>query len=373
MAGIYIHIPFCKVKCHYCDFHFSTQTGYVNEMVKAMISEIEHQKNYLNNEPIETIYFGGGTPSFIGSKNIGAILQSIFINFNVLASAEITLECNPDDLSKDILNDFKSLGINRLSIGIQSFNDDVLKYLNRAHNKQQIFDSLRFAQAIGFVNITVDLMYGLPHTDLNYWEEQLNHFKNLNVPHLSAYCFTIEPRTKFGHDYKKGDLHPISDENTLNQMNKLFDFCLENDFEQYEISNFAKAGYISKHNSAYWLDKKYLGIGPSAHSYNKISRRWNVSNNKVYMDNILSGKDYFELEMLTEKDKFNDYILTRLRTKWGINLNEMNLTSVISMREFKEKLDPLIEKDLIQKHQHIYILTKEGKFLADKICTELFV
>lgn len=338
-----------------------------------MISEIEHQNNYLNNEPIETIYFGGGTPSFIGSKNIAAILQSVFIYFNVLPSAEITLECNPDDLSKDILNDFKSLGINRLSIGIQSFNDDVLKYLNRAHNRQQIFDSLRFAQAVGFENITVDLMYGLPHTDLNYWEEQLNHFKKLNVPHLSAYCFTIEPRTKFGHDYKNGDLHPISDENILNQMNKLFDFCLENDFEQYEISNFAKAGYISRHNSAYWLDKKYLGIGPSAHSYNHISRRWNISNNKVYIDNVTNQKDHFEIEILTDKDKFNDYVLTRLRTKWGINLDEMILKSVITSQELEEKLEGLIKKEFLQKHQYNYTLTKQGKFLADKISAELFV
>lgn len=283
MAGIYVHIPYCKVKCHYCDFHFSTQTDSVPEMIKAICAEIEIRKSYLNQQKIETIYFGGGTPAFISSVHLQEILNKIYSTFTVDDHAEITIECNPDDITDKRVKEFSEMGVNRFSLGVQSFDNEVLKFMNRAHDADQIYRAIDIARKANFQNITIDLIYGIPEKKMDYWEKQLHEFYKLDLPHLSSYSLTIEPKTFFGAQQIKGKLLPKPDEQVLLEFQYLMDSALSNGFEQYEISNFARPGFISKHNSAYWLGKHYLGIGPSAHSYNGTSRGWNVSNNAVYI------------------------------------------------------------------------------------------
>lgn len=373
MSGIYVHIPYCKVKCHYCDFHFSTNTSGADDMIEAICSELRLRKNYLS-QPVETIYFGGGTPSFLSNEQLGKILETIHNNFHVSADHELTFECNPDDLNAHKLESLKNFGVNRLSIGIQSFDDDVLKMMNRAHTSAEALTSIKLAQDIGIDNITVDLIYGIPDRDLEYWKRQLETVIKINVPHISSYCLTIEPKTVFGHKFRFGELKVPDDETTLTQFKMMINSFKDAGYLHYEISNFAKEGYISKHNSAYWLGKKYLGVGPSAHSYNQQERGWNISNNHLYIRKVANGFGYYDTEELTDKDQFNDYILTRLRTHWGVDLSDIELLGTnLDLSSFQRELDKHLELQNIIQVNNIIRLSEHGKFIADRIAADLFV
>jgi oxygen-independent coproporphyrinogen-3 oxidase len=370
MAGIYVHIPYCKVKCHYCDFHFSTNQSTSLDMLSAIGRELNQRIDFLGNQLVSTIYFGGGTPSAVGAKYLDKIIQKIRDNFHVSNDCEITVECNPDDLDKSTLQDLVSIGVNRLSIGIQSFDDEVLKSMNRAHNAKEAHKCVALAKQVGFENITVDLIYGIPDRDIKYWENQLKTFANYDIPHLSAYCLTIEPNTVFKHLHKKGELTLPSDEESLEQFKLMMEFMVDKGYQHYEISNFAKDGYISRHNSAYWLGKHYLGIGPAAHSFNGKERGWNVANNAKYIKEVST----YEAEELTDKDKVNDHILTRLRTHWGIDLQTIKeLGPFLSLKDFEKNLNYHLKAGNLGRKEHIVKLTNKGKFLADKIASDLFV
>jgi oxygen-independent coproporphyrinogen-3 oxidase len=373
MAGIYIHIPYCKQKCNYCDFHFSTNTASVHQMTEAICIELELKKNYLNKETIKTIYFGGGTPSFISNSDFLTITNKIKNSYQIDVNIEFSIECNPDDLTGDKLKFYKSIGVNRLSVGIQSFNENQLLFMNRAHTANEAENCIKLAQQNGFDNITIDLIYGLPGSDEFYWRTQIDKALSLNINHISAYCLTIEPKTVFGNLFKKGKLQSADDDKSNTEFNLLIESLKDNGFEQYEISNFAKDGYISKHNSAYWLGEKYIGIGPSAHSYNGQSRQWNVANNFKYIKALTNRKKYFEVEVLDIDNLFNEYILTRLRTKWGINLDELNEISPQHLKLIQNVLNGFIKSGDINKKNQIITLTEKGKYLADYITGELFV
>jgi len=374
MAGVYVHIPFCKQKCHYCDFHFSTNVSRQDEMVDAICQEIILRKEYVTGEKIETIYFGGGTPSLLSQVQVKKILNTISENFDSIDVEEITLEANPDDLSKEVLEELYSAGINRLSIGVQSFSEDVLKQMNRAHNSEEASESIKLAQQFGFSNLTADLIYGIPNKPFSYWKDQVHKMIDLGVKHISAYCLTIEQNTVFNHLEKKGELELPRDEESLEQFNYLVKTLAENGYEQYEISNFAKPGYISKHNSAYWQGKSYLGVGPSAHSYDGDSRSWNIRNNTQYIRSLQNNELPLETEMLTFRDKFNDYVLTGLRTKWGLLKSDLpGLLELIDHSEFSQILESQISKGYIKETDQAFVLTSEGKFIADKLAADLFV
>lgn len=373
MAGIYIHIPYCKVKCHYCDFHFSTQVDNATQMQLALIQELEQRHAYLGSEKINTIYFGGGTPSFVSTDFLNEIIQKIRALFSVNKDVEITVECNPDDINPSLLEAYRNAGINRFSMGVQSFDDAVLKFMNRAHSSSEIFESIALAKNFGFTNITVDLIYGVPNKNLDYWKHQLDQFLKLDVPHLSSYCLTIEPKTVFGSLQKKGTLSVPEDEQSLLQFQYLIDFTKANGYEHYEISNFAKPEFISKHNSNYWLGANYLGVGPSAHSYNSEERSWNIRNNAQYIRLVNDGKEYNEKEVLTSTDKCNDYILTRLRTKWGINLNDLDFISESARGQITQKLLVFQQANLVNNQGETFTLTDLGKYRADGIAADLFI
>ncbi len=374
MAGIYIHIPYCKQKCNYCDFHFSTNKTTIKQMVDAICKEIELKKDYLNsNEIIKTIYFGGGTPSFISDNYFLQIIKSITQYYQIDSDIEFTVECNPDDLTKEKLLFYKKVGVNRLSIGIQSFDDNQLEFMNRAHNANEAENCVRIAQQLGFNNITIDLIYGLPKTDLHYWQNQIEKAINLGVNHISAYCLTIEPKTVFGSQFKKGKLNPATDDKSNAEFELLIKVLKKNGFEQYEISNFAKKGYISKHNSSYWLGEQYIGIGPSAHSFNGNTRQWNIANNHTYIKALSNHTSFFKTEVLSIENRFNEHILTRLRTKWGIDLNQLKQISEHHLKSIYPLLKQFeTSKDITINHGTV-TLTEKGKHLADYITAELFV
>jgi oxygen-independent coproporphyrinogen-3 oxidase len=374
MAGIYIHIPYCKVKCHYCDFHFSIQQKNIHQLMDAIEVELEMRKEYLKNEPIKTIYFGGGTPSIIGVHRIEGILNLIKKQHSIDTECEITLEANPDDITVEKLLAYKRFGINRLSIGIQSFNQHFLKFMNRAHSAIEAVNSIEIAQSVGFDNITIDLIYGIPGLSNEEWLNQLNQMIALNVQHLSAYCLTIESNTVFGSWQKSGKLVANEDYKSLEQFQILMDFAEENGFEQYEISNFAKKGFIAKHNSAYWLGTPYMGIGPSAHSYNIDSREWNIANNPLYIKKITNNEAFNEIELLKNEDKVNDYILTRLRTIWGVNINDIGNIDAKYKNIVRQKMQKFINSgELVKLSDTLFILSNSGKYRADGIAADLFV
>ena len=338
-----------------------------------MLLEIKQRGSYLENEPVKTIYFGGGTPSFLADEFLEKILEEIHKNFTVERDAEITLECNPDDITAARLNTFKSIGINRFSMGVQSFDDDVLKFMNRAHTSREITESIDLAKAAGFENITVDLIYGIPGKKEDYWKQQLDHFLKLDVPHLSSYCLTIEPKTYFGSLQKKGVLNAAPDENSLAEFQYLMDFTKVHGYEHYEISNFAKPGFISRHNSAYWLGEKYLGIGPSAHSYNQQTRGWNVANNTSYIQALENGTNYHEVEELTVENRCNDYLLTRLRTKWGVDLSDLEFIGKDRLLKMQNSFRFYAECGWVEVKNDVFVLTDNGKYRADGLAADLFI
>jgi oxygen-independent coproporphyrinogen-3 oxidase len=374
MAGIYIHVPFCKQACHYCDFYFSTNAGNKSDLVRAMADEIELQQIYLLGNIINTIYFGGGTPSLLQAEELGLILNTINKNFKVSDSPEITIEVNPDDLSQASLADFKMLGINRLSIGIQSFDDSILKFLNRAHNAKAAGQSIEWARKAGFDNISIDLIYSIPGQDNDLWRRNIDHALRYKPEHISAYSLTIEEKTAFGNWLAKGKLKAVEDDIAARQLEILMESLEAAGYLHYEISNFSKPGFESRHNSNYWKQEKYLGIGPSAHSFNFESRQANISNNHLYVKSLRSKKIPFEIEYLTKKDRINEYILTTLRTSWGTDLNKLKTEFAYDIESTHNNyLTNLINKGIVQIKDDVLSLTKRGKLLADKISSDLFL
>jgi oxygen-independent coproporphyrinogen-3 oxidase len=372
MPGIYLHIPFCVQACHYCDFHFSTNLKNKSTMVDMICKEIVLQKDYLTEKNITSIYFGGGTPSLLKEEELDKLLNTIFKNFTIEKATEITLEANPDDLTKSRLAALKKSGINRLSIGIQSFDDAQLKFMNRAHNAFEATNSVRFAQDIGFDNISVDLIYGVPSPSHAIWEKDLENAISLNVQHVSSYCLTIEPATVFGRRKEKGLLKPENEDYNAQQFELLMQAMEENGFEQYEVSNFCKSGFYSKHNSSYWKGEKYLGVGPGAHSYNKFERQFNIQNNFQYITFLEKETIPFSKEILDQKMKANEYLMTGLRTIWGINLELLETQYGVN----KDSVIKILEKYLKTEHLRIVnstvTLTKKGFLIADKITADLF-
>lgn len=374
MAGLYIHIPFCKQACYYCDFHFSTNLSGKEELVKYICKELILQKDYIGKEAIETIYLGGGTPSILSQKELENIFQVINDTFIMDPLAEITLEANPDDLTDDKLDIFQTCGINRLSVGVQSFYEPHLHYLNRSHTKQQAKDSIIRAQKRGFQNISVDLIYGIPHSTHSILKQDLSQLIELEPTHISAYCLTIESKTVFGNWLKKGKIFPIEDLFAAEQFDITMEKLEENRYEHYEISNFAQPGYISIHNSNYWKQKKYLGVGPSAHSYNGNTRQHNISNNISYIHSIKKGIIPASIENLTIEEKINEYILTGLRTKWGCDLRFIKKTYHINLQSiYSSYIQQLLDDKFCILEKETIILTKKGKYVADEIASRLFI
>jgi oxygen-independent coproporphyrinogen-3 oxidase len=373
MSGIYIHIPFCKQACHYCDFHFSISLKKKDEMILALAKEIEMRKSEFQDEVVETIYFGGGTPSRLQIADLRSQIDTIYQNYMVTQNPEITLEANPDDLSIDYLIELSKIGINRLSIGIQSFFEDDLKMMNRAHNSAEAKKCLEEATKY-FDNISIDLIYGIPGMSNEKWIQNIEMALAYKVPHISSYALTVEPKTAL-HSFIQKQLIPQPDEEVAQEhFQILVEKLTENDFIHYELSNFGKENYFSKNNSSYWLGKKYIGIGPSAHSYDGQKRGWNVSNNSVYMKSILENKLPMETEILSKTDRYNEYIMTGLRTMWGVSLERIE-------KEFgKTYLDYLnrqaaryIEDHLLFIDDDILRTTQKGKFLSDGIASDLFL
>jgi oxygen-independent coproporphyrinogen-3 oxidase len=368
LAGIYIHIPFCKQACSYCNFHFTTSLRRKNELVAALLSEMELRKDYLKGEPVETIYFGGGTPSLLPARDHEALIEKAHSTFKISPNTEITLETNPDDISEEKLMDWKEAGINRLSIGIQSFFEEDLKWMNRAHNAEQAMDSLR-AAVKHFNNITVDLIYGTPLLTNEKWKKNIDKVIVEGVVHLSCYALTVELKTPLYKLIKEQKTADIDPDKQSEQFLLLMQWMEEAGYEHYEISNFAKPGFISKHNSSYWRGKKYLGIGPSAHSFDGASRQWNISNNNIYIDSIEKGIIPYEKEILTPIQKLNEYIMTSLRTMEGLDLDQVEDIIGHQLRTVSRKF---IERGLMDEERGHLKLTKEGKLLADGIASELF-
>lgn len=374
MAGLYIHIPFCKQACHYCDFHFSTNLSQRSQLVSAICQEIELQKNYLEGEPIETLYFGGGTPSILSENEFESILNAIHKNFSHLPEMEITIEGNPDDLDKERIISLWQLGVNRLSIGIQSFDDTILKFLNRSHNSSQSIQCVKDAQEVGFNNISLDLIYAIPGRDAKFLNEDLNQFLLLLPQHISAYSLTIEEKTAFGKWQALKKFIPTSDEENALQFELVMDKLQEAGFDPYEISNFAKPGFISRHNSNYWKQKKYLGIGPSAHSFSGRSRQANVSNNHTYLKSIANKTLPILEEVLSREDNINEYLMTSLRTSWGCDLKYLLTKYQYDLAKDQQTyIRESLALELIQIADEKITLTRKGKMLADKISSDLFL
>ncbi|MCT8339079.1 radical SAM family heme chaperone HemW [Flavobacteriaceae bacterium TK19130] len=371
MAGIYLHIPFCKQACHYCDFHFSTSVKKKGEMVKAICSEIVLRKNELQGT-VQTIYFGGGTPSLLSSEELAIIFETIFTTFEVSDTAEITLEANPDDLSEEVLQQLHDSPINRLSIGVQSFFEEDLTLMNRAHNAEEAWKSLQLAKQY-FSNISIDLIYGIPGMSTERWLQNIEKALSLEIPHLSCYALTVEPRTALAHFIKKGIVPPVEDDIAQEHHTILVSKTEVAGYRNYEFSNFGKPGFHSQNNTAYWEGKPYLGIGPSAHSFDGNTRSWNVANNSKYISAIREETVPIERETLSTLDKYNEYIMTRLRTEKGIAIHEIREVFGELYAEYaKEQAKEHLQKGLLVEKENRIVVTKKGKFLSDGIASDLF-
>jgi oxygen-independent coproporphyrinogen-3 oxidase len=373
MAGIYIHIPFCRQACYYCDFHFSTNTSRQEEMVDSLCREIALQRYYLQGEPIQTIYIGGGTPSLLTQQQLILLMEQIHSIFPVAQDAECTLEANPDDLSMEKLDALQRTGINRLSLGIQSFNDQLLKQMNRLHNARQAVDAFHRARQAGFMNISIDLIYAIPGETTSQWQKDIEQALTLKPEHISSYSLTIEEKTVFGRWAQIGKLHPEPDDTAAHHLEMLVDYLTTAGYEQYEVSNFAWPGFYSRHNSSYWKQQSYLGIGPGAHSYNKESRQFNIRNNHRYIDALQQNVIPAEKEVLTVPDKINEYLLTTLRTQWGTNLQKLEEEYGYAIQtKHGGYIQALIDRNLARLEANHLLLTRKGRMLADKIASDLF-
>ncbi|MBD0255745.1 MAG: radical SAM family heme chaperone HemW [Cytophagales bacterium] len=374
MAGLYIHVPFCKQACHYCDFHFSTSTRGREEMVAAICREIRLQKEYLAGETLESVYFGGGTPSLLEVADLARIFEVVHAHFRVADGAEITLEANPDDLSPAKLTGLAATPVNRLSIGIQSFHDPHLRFLNRAHSALEATDCIHLAQDVGLTNLSIDLIYAIPHPDHAVWEDDLQKAIGLGVPHVSAYCLTIEPGTVFGNWLRKGKL-PAPDEHfAAEQFEMLVQGLGAHGYEQYEISNFAQPGWYARHNTNYWKNRKYLGVGPSAHSFNGVGRQFNVAHNAQYLKAIGEGRVPGTPETLTPAESANEYIMTSLRTQWGCDTAYVRQQFGFDLLQRNRRyLGNCQQQNLLTIRDGVITLAAKGKLLADRIAAELFI
>ncbi len=372
MSGIYIHIPFCKQACHYCDFHFSTVRKKQPEMVRAIAKEIEMRRSE-SDEVVETIYFGGGTPSVLTNDEINFLLDAVYENYSVDANPEITLEANPDDLSPTRITELSNTRINRLSIGIQSFFDDDLNLMNRAHDSSEAAQCLSFAKDL-FDNISIDLIYGIPGSDNKKWVSNIEKALSYGIPHISAYALTVEPRTALQKMISSGKIDAPQDNQAQEQFLILVRMLENAGFIHYELSNFGKSGYFSRNNTAYWLGKKYIGIGPSAHSYDGVSRSWNIANNSMYLNSINNQTLPQETESLTKNDRYNEYIMTGLRTIWGVSLNRVEKEfGETHLRYLLKSAQKFLDQGLLEIDDEILCATQAGKFLTDGIASDLFL
>lgn len=378
MSGIYIHIPFCKQACHYCDFHFSTNLKKKDEMVLALAKEIEMRKSEFQDEIVETIYFGGGTPSILSIEDLRFLIDEVYRNYKVVENPEITVEANPDDLTENRIIELSKNKVNRLSIGIQSFFEDDLKLMNRAHNAEESKKCLEIATQY-FDNISIDLIYGVPEMSNEKWLQNIETALSFGVPHISSYALTVEPKTALHSFIQKGIIPQPDDDVAQEHFQILVDKLSENGFIHYELSNFGKENYFSKNNSSYWLGKKYIGIGPSAHSYDGKNRGWNISNNSLYIKSIQENKLPIEIETLTKTDRYNEYIMTGLRTIWGVSLErveqEFGKTYLdYLLNQSKKHIDEaLLEFVKSSEVETVLKTTKKGKFLSDGIASDLFL
>ncbi|HAV25880.1 MAG TPA: coproporphyrinogen III oxidase [Bacteroidetes bacterium] len=374
MAGIYIHIPFCKKACFYCDFHFSVSFQQKDEVVASLIKELKERKNFIGQEEVKTIYFGGGTPSVLSAGNISEILKEVYAQYTVNDNAEITFECNPDDLSKEYLVGLKECGVNRLSIGIQSLNDESLTWMNRSHNVTQALQAIDSAAAFGFRDMSIDLIYGIPMLTEDEWRQTLKRALAMPINHLSAYSLTLEENTPYNKLVEQKKYKKPNDDDASRHFEILLEEIKLAGWEHYEVSNFCKAGNYSKHNTAYWQNVKYLGIGPSAHSFDGRGRHWNVRSNKEYIQKTQAGESVSESEELSTKDIVNETLLTGLRTKWGVNLAEVKeqyeydiaATNQTQIMEWQQK-------DWLEMKDGVLRLRADGFLFADYIASELFV
>lgn len=373
MAGIYIHIPFCRQKCHYCNFYSIASLKYKQQVLHAIISELFLRKDYLGNETVETIYFGGGTPSLLLVQEVKNILEKIYSSHKIAENPEITIEANPDDLSEKWVKNVGTTCINRFSVGVQSFFDEDLKYLHRVHNARQAEDSLKLLIDKGFENISIDLIFGIPGLTVERWKKNLDKALILNIPHISAYALTVEPKTALENFIRKNKITAPDEKQSVDQFIKTMEWSRKNEYLHYEISNYCKKGFISKHNSNYWKGEKYLGAGPSAHSFNGVSRQWNVAGIDKYIEAINNNIIPCEKETLTVSEKYNEFIMTRLRTMWGIDLVELK-------DKFGKKYFDLclsnsrknITEGMMRKENKKLLLTDKGKIFADRIASDLF-
>ena len=379
MSGIYIHIPFCKQACHYCDFHFSTSLKKKDEMVAALAKEIQLRSNPITHHPspitesIETIYFGGGTPSILSIADLKFLIDEVYRNYKVVENPEITVEANPDDLDLETIRQLANLSVNRLSIGIQSFFEDDLKLMNRAHNAEEAKKCLEFAKHY-FDNISIDLIYGIPNMSSKKWVQNIETALSFGVPHISSYALTVEPKTALHSFIQKGIIAAPDDEVAHEHFQILVDKLSENGFIHYELSNFGKENFFSKNNTSYWLGKKYIGIGPSAHSYDGTNRGWNVSNNSQYIKSIQENIVPIAFETLTKTDRYNEYVMTGLRTIWGVSLDQIEQKFGKTYLDYlNQQSAKFIDDHLLFLDENILRTTKKGKFLSDGIASDLFL
>jgi oxygen-independent coproporphyrinogen-3 oxidase len=380
MAGLYLHIPFCKQACHYCNFHFSTSLRYRDEMVAALLRELAWRHRYLAAPTLSSVYFGGGTPSLLSPAALQQLFAGIQTYFNLSADAEITLEANPDDLTPDYLAGLRDTPVNRLSIGIQSFHEDDLRFMNRAHNAEEAHRCLERAQAAGFSQLTIDLIYGAPTTSDERWIANIDTALAFGLPHLSCYALTVEPRTALAHQVKTGQVASPDDNQAARQFEILVDRLEAAGYLHYEISNFARPDALAVHNSNYWRGAPYLGLGPAAHSYDGQSRQWNVANNARYLRRLAEvdpatppdpeEEPLFEREVLSPADQYNEYVMTGLRTMWGVQLS---MLTTAQRQHFLQHIQQFVDKKWVAETKDAFVLTREGRFLADGIAAALFL
>ncbi len=374
MAGLYVHIPFCRQKCHYCNFYSAATEKYRNEIIEAIIKELTVRKDYLGGERLKTVYFGGGTPSLFAPQVIENIIHEANKAFGIVSGAEITLEANPEDVTGTWLKGLKNTSVNRLSIGVQSFSDNDLQYLGRKHTAAKAENAVGLALEKGFENLSVDLIYGIPTADDGIWESNISKILHFNIRHLSAYALTVEEGTALELFIGKGKRMPLDEDKSAGQFEILMDRMKRAGYDHYEISNFCLPGYFSKHNTSYWTGEKYIGIGPAAHSYNGSSRQWNAANLKKYIAAIGKNDPLTEKEFLTHSQKYNEYVMTALRTMWGIDVEKVkNEFGVNTYMHLIKEAKPFFNILLLTKKNGRLLLTNKGKLFADKIASTLFL
>lgn len=372
MAGIYIHIPFCRQACHYCNFHFSTSLNAKSDLVSALVQEVQLRRDYLGSEKIETIYLGGGTPSLLEESELSSLMSEIARYYSLAEDVEITLEANPDDLTTEKFGELKRVGINRLSIGVQSFDEEDLQWMNRSHNVEQAEQSIAAARDAGFDNLSVDLIFGCPTTTTVKWEKNLVTLNQQAIPHLSCYGLTIEEKTALAHQVKNANGPRPDEKSNAEQFEMTMAYLSEVGYEQYEISNYAKDNKYSRHNTNYWKQVPYLGIGPSAHSFNGVTRQWNVASNPKYIKALQAGNLPYEMESLDRKDQFNEYLLTSLRTIWGCDMNKLEKDYSEFLYAFSKEVSTLVRKGQLLEIESFVVLTDRGKMIADQVISDLF-